>query len=308
VSRPGKLVPAELAPDVIVRERVLRRLSVEDRFTLVSAMPGYGTTAAVRQWIDTVDVPVAWLSLDLLDQDVVWFWSNFLAALGTAVPGIDDEPAMLLWERGGDDRLFLGALVAELNELATPVVLVIDGVSSDIDRTALEGVALLVERAGGTLRVVVTTRSDPPLPLARWRSVGWLNELREDLLRLTDGEALEIADRTDTAIRDPDEANRSVELFAQEVLPRAARPRGAGRVGVGGAAGRASGCRRPGVGHPGGAVVRVQGRPAGTSLSPAGVRRVGPFRRSVGGGGGRWVGPCRWCRRRSGSRPSPCSS
>ncbi len=90
-----------------MRERVLRRFSIEDRFTLVSAMPGYGKTAAVRQWIDTVEIPVAWLSLDLLDKDPLSFWSNVLLALGSAVPGVEVEPGMLLWERGVEDALFL---------------------------------------------------------------------------------------------------------------------------------------------------------------------------------------------------------
>ena len=61
-----------------------------------------------------------------------------------------------------------------------------------------------------------TTRSDPPLPIARWRALGWLNEVREDALSLTDDEALAIAARTDTAIRDADEVialNRKVDSW-----------------------------------------------------------------------------------------------
>jgi LuxR family maltose regulon positive regulatory protein len=83
-------------------------------------------------------------------------------------------------------------------------VLVLDGLAGQLDRTTLDGLALLVERAGDTLRLVITTRSDPPLPLARWRTRGWLNDVREDELRLTDDEALAIAAVADTAIRDTD--------------------------------------------------------------------------------------------------------
>ena len=201
----SKLVPARLPEGLIVRERLLDRLSVDDRFTLVSAMPGFGKTAAIRHWIERVDVPVCWLSLDLLDQEPTSFWSHLVAAVASAAVGVDDEPAMLLNERGAGDPLFLSALVAQLAAADHgPVVLVLDGLAGQLDRTTLDGLALLVERAGDALRVVVTTRSDPPLPLARWRSRGWLNDLREDELRLTDDEALAVAATADTSIRDTD--------------------------------------------------------------------------------------------------------
>lgn len=72
----AKIVPAQLPEGLIARPRVLGCLSIDDRFTLVSAMAGFGKTAAVRQWVETVDIPVAWLSLDLLDDEPVSFWSN----------------------------------------------------------------------------------------------------------------------------------------------------------------------------------------------------------------------------------------
>lgn len=189
----------------MVRERVLAALSVDRRFTLVSAMPGYGKTAAVRHWIDTVDLPVAWLSLDLLDLDPLSFWSHVLGALASAHPGIDDEPALLLWERGPDDALFLGALASRLADLDTPILLVLDGLPEQLDRSAVDGLALLVERAGDTLRTVVTARADPPLPLPRWHAAGQLGQVREETLRLTDDEALAIGRAAATAINDADE-------------------------------------------------------------------------------------------------------
>jgi LuxR family maltose regulon positive regulatory protein len=212
----SKVVPARIPEGFVVRDRVLAHMSVDHRCTLVSALPGYGKTAAVRQWIDTVDAPVAWLSLDLLDQEPVSFWSHVLAALGSAHPGIDGEPAMLLRERGADDPLFIGALAAGLADVGTPIVLVLDGLSDQVGQGVIDGLTLLVELAGDTLRMVATTRSDPPLPVARWRALGWLNEVREDTLSLTDDEALAIAACTDTAIRDADEVialNRRVDSW-----------------------------------------------------------------------------------------------
>ena len=147
----AKLVPARIPEGLVTRDRLLRQFSIDHRFTLVSAMPGYGKTAAVRQWIDSVKIPVAWLSLDLLDNDPVSFWSNVLLALGSAVPGIEAEPGMLLWERGVEDGLFLSALVAGLAEAEGPIVLVLDGLAADLDRATVAGLAVLVERAGDTV-------------------------------------------------------------------------------------------------------------------------------------------------------------
>ncbi len=209
----AKIVPAPLPQGFVTRPRVVGCLSGDDRFTLVSAMAGFGKTAAVRQWVEALDIPVAWLSLDLLDEEPVSFWSNVLRALGAAVPGIDAEPAMLLWERGADDPVFLASVVTRLNQLDGPLVLVLDGLSEQ-HGMILAGLTLLVDRGGQMLRVVVTTRSDPGLPLARWRASSRLNEVREDVLRLTDAESLEIAASAHTAIDDPAELlaiNRRVD-------------------------------------------------------------------------------------------------
>ena len=86
------------------------------------------------------------------------FWSHLVTAVGSAAAGVDDEPAMLLSERGAGDPLFLSALVAQLAAANGPVVLVLDGLAGQLDRTTLDGLALLVERAGETLR---RRRHDP---------------------------------------------------------------------------------------------------------------------------------------------------
>ena len=210
----SKIVPARIPDGLVVRERILARLSTEPRFTLVAAMPGYGKTVAIRQWIDTIALPVAWLSLDLLDEDPMSFWSDVLLALGSVVPGVDDEPSMLLAERGVTSPLFLGALIAELENRTDPILLVLDGLERSLDRAILDGLALLVDRVGHVLRLLVTTRADPALPLARWRSAGWFNELREADLRLTDDEAEQVAARLELPVGVPDDItalNRSVD-------------------------------------------------------------------------------------------------
>lgn len=194
-----------------MRTRVLDLLSVESRFTLLCAMPGYGKTVAVRQWVDTVDLPVAWVALDLLDGDPASFWSHVLRVIGSVLDGVDAEPAKLLAERGPDDTLFLAALIAELESRPDRLLLVLDGLDQ-LDRGVLDGLALLVERLGDRVAFVVTSRAEPALPLARWRALGWLNELHDDDLRLTDDEAALVAGQP---IRRTDLAEDAVALNGQ---------------------------------------------------------------------------------------------
>lgn len=156
-------------------------------------MPGSGKTVLVRHWIDTVDLPVAWLSLDRLDGDPASFWAHLIEAVQSALPAIDDEPAILLGERGVEDPVFLAALVAQIESSDAEAVLVLDGLPSHLDRLVLDGLTMLVERIGDTLPIVVTARSNPALPLARWRTLGWLDEVREHDLLLSDDEAAAIA-------------------------------------------------------------------------------------------------------------------
>ena len=79
-----------------------------------------------RQWAESVDLPVAWLNVDALDAEPTVFWSHLIAAVRSVCAEVDDEPELLLRERGPIDRLFLVALIAEL-ELAPTLTLVLDG-------------------------------------------------------------------------------------------------------------------------------------------------------------------------------------
>ena len=200
---PGKIVRAAPSVDLIVRERLSRRLDATPRVTLMLAMPGYGKSVAAAHWTETLPTPVAWLSLDLLDGDARSFWSHLLLSLAAALPELDDEPQMLLNERGVGDPLFLAALVTRIQDLGRQVVVVLDGLDDRVEHSVLEGLAFLVERAD-TLRVVVTTRAAPALPLARWHARGWLDEVRQDELCLTDEEAASVGARLADA--DPEAA------------------------------------------------------------------------------------------------------
>lgn len=169
---------------------------------MLVAPPGYGKSVCAAQWLERTDVASVWMSVDLLDRDPTSFWSHIVVSLRQLLPTLGGEPELVLAELGGCDPAFLGVLAAELDRVLhaagaeTPVVLVVDDVTSVTDRSVFSGLALLAERFGGHLRMIVTGRSDPPFPLASWRTRGTLVEVREADLRFNDDEALDLADRS----------------------------------------------------------------------------------------------------------------
>ena len=177
----------------IARPALLRRLDAATRVGLVVAPPGFGKTELARQWLATVEGPSAWLGLDLLDDRPATFWARFVETVRGLVPDVDDEPALLLAERGPTDAVFLGALTEQVLRLGAGGSVVVDDLWRVGDRSVHDGLAYVVSRAGHLLRLVLVSRSDPPLPTAAWRSRGWLTEIRAEHLRFTDDEAVRAA-------------------------------------------------------------------------------------------------------------------
>ncbi|GAA2863692.1 LuxR C-terminal-related transcriptional regulator [Pseudonocardia halophobica] len=177
---------------LVRRPRLVSRLRpTEHRLTVVDAPAGWGKTSLLVDWMDTCaeSVRVAWLALDPGDNDPVLFWSYVITALRDRVPEVSEQAMAAL--RAGPRALRDAALPSLLNELLgadTAVVLVLDDYHTITDRMVHETVALLIERLPRTAHVLVSTRGDPPLPLARLRAAGDLSELRADDLAFTDAE------------------------------------------------------------------------------------------------------------------------
>jgi LuxR family transcriptional regulator, maltose regulon positive regulatory protein len=158
---------------------------------LVCAPAGFGKTALLADWLRSGDRPVAWLSLDAGDNDPVRFWRHLVAALDRARPGIGERVAPLL----GPSPSSLEALVTALiNELAASpggheIVLVLDDYHLVGAQQVHTSLAFLLEHRPAGLHLVLASRSDPPLPLARLRARRQLTELRTEELRFTAEEA-----------------------------------------------------------------------------------------------------------------------
>ncbi|HEV2451584.1 MAG TPA: LuxR C-terminal-related transcriptional regulator [Streptosporangiaceae bacterium] len=155
---------------------------------LVCAPAGFGKTVLLAGWVRDGGRPVAWLSLDAGDSDPVRFWRYVVAALERARPGLAGRVGP------PPPGSVEGLVTALINELAAQPddgegLLVLDDYHLVDSGPVHESVAFLLENLPPGLRVVISSRADPPLPLARWRARGQLVELRAADLRFTTGEA-----------------------------------------------------------------------------------------------------------------------
>ena len=186
-------------PDLVVRPRLQEQLlaatSGPTRLVLVCAPAGFGKTTVVSQWLATVvsaSPPwrVAWVSLDGQDDDVRRFLGHVVAALRTTDPAVGQEALALL--DSGDQvptEVVLTSLVNDLDVVAGPTVLALDDLHEVTAPAVHQALGFLLDHLPAHVRLAVTSRSDPPLPLARLRSNGALVELRAADLRFTAEEA-----------------------------------------------------------------------------------------------------------------------
>ena len=171
--------------NLVARSRLRVALDADAAVTLVSAPAGFGKTTLVAEWVDGLDATVAWVSLDERDDEPERLWAYVATALGPVGEGAQ---AALGAEEVDLDAV-LATLVNDLSHAEDEVVLVLDDLHAVRRPEVHEGLAFLVEHLPASVHLVVTTRSDPPLPLARLRARGELVEVRAADLRFTPEEA-----------------------------------------------------------------------------------------------------------------------
>lgn len=178
-----KLLVPRSPQHMVVRPHLFGLLDdgVRGPVTLVAAQPGAGKTVLLSSWITAVDrpVPVAWLTLDAGDNDPAKFWRHVLAAVrpvagpAASARGSGDDPGP-----PGSDAL-LAHLIRVLDDLPTPVVLVLDDFHFITATSVLDGMGTLLRYAPRQLRLIISTRADPALPmLPRLRVSGGMTEVR----------------------------------------------------------------------------------------------------------------------------------
>jgi LuxR family transcriptional regulator, maltose regulon positive regulatory protein len=175
-------------PGFVPRPRLAGRLAHTrgGELMLVCAPAGFGKTALVADWARRRQRPVAWLSLDEGDNDPTRFWRHVAAALDRVRPGIAERAAALLQGlQPASSEAVVTSLVNELDAVAEEVVLVLDDYHLIQAPPVHQSLAFLLEHLPACLHLVVASRADPPLPLARLRARGQLAEVREGDLRFT---------------------------------------------------------------------------------------------------------------------------
>jgi LuxR family maltose regulon positive regulatory protein len=181
----AELVPRRRLVDLLVRPG-------SHKLTLIDAPAGWGKTTLLAEWQDDPREarPFAWVSLDRADNDPVRFWTYVVTALRTVEPGLGERALGALGGRGPSViRDVLPELINELAASAPELVLALDDYHAIGNDEIHEGIELLLERLPAQLHLAITSRSDPPLPLARMRVRGELLEVRSDALRFSDEEA-----------------------------------------------------------------------------------------------------------------------
>lgn len=179
-------------PDAVSRDHLIMRLNagLHHRLSLISAPPGSGKTTLLSLWIATSTRPAAWLALDQADNDPARFLSYLVAALQTLRPTIGAEVTALLQSAQPPPiTALLPMLLNEIARLPQPIILVLDDYHVLDARPIDQALAFLIEHLPAQLHLVIATREDPPLPLARLRVRGQLTELRAADLRFTPDEA-----------------------------------------------------------------------------------------------------------------------
>jgi LuxR family transcriptional regulator, maltose regulon positive regulatory protein len=190
-----KLNVPGLQPDLVPRPRLAQRLD-EGRgrgLVLACAPAGYGKTVLLAEWARRSRHRVAWLSLDAGDNDPARFWRHTVAALDRVRPGISERMGPLLGPPPPPS--FEPLVTALINEVAgqpdedEALLLVLDDYHVISSLLVHESLRFLLEHRPPGLHLVLASRSDPPLALARLRARGQLTELRAAELRFTPGEA-----------------------------------------------------------------------------------------------------------------------
>lgn len=191
-----KLHPSQERPKLVRRLRLIEGLTREPgrRLTLLSAPAGFGKTTLLYEWArdqTRSERPVAWVSLDEGDNDPVRFLSYLVAALESSIEAGFGEGVLAALRSPEPPRMdaVLGALVNELAELPGEVTIILDDYHVIDSESVHRIVSFLLEHLPEDTHLVISSRVDPPLPLARLRARSQMRELHAADLRFTPEEA-----------------------------------------------------------------------------------------------------------------------
>jgi len=188
-----KLYIPHSQPNLISRPRLIKHLEdgLSRKLTLVSSPAGFGKTTLLSEWIHKCGQPVAWITLDQGDNDPSRFLKYFItAALQKNEAEIGEEIfSALQSSQPPKSDILLTGLLNEITEMTQPIVIVLDDYHVITEPTIQEMLTFILENQPPQMHLVISSRADPPWPLARLRVHGELAEIRTRDLRFTTDEA-----------------------------------------------------------------------------------------------------------------------
>src|SRR6266487_862797 len=181
-----------LRAQLLPREQLIAVLNQSRSFPLIllSASAGFGKTTLLSAWASQSTSQVAWLSLDDQDNDPTRFWTYVIAALRHSGSPVGEATLAML--HSPQPALLTSALTALINELAAlaqDTVLILDDYHVIREQAIHESLQFVLDHLPSCVHLLLASRADPQLPLARLRARGQVVEIRETELRLSDVEA-----------------------------------------------------------------------------------------------------------------------
>jgi len=213
-----KLYVPPVRPKLVSRPRLIERMSGEmhRKLTLISAPAGFGKTTLLSEWAARCGRPVAWLSLDESDNDPARFLAYLISAVQSVEAGIGQGALSALQSpQPPPVAPLLVGLINELAALPDPFVLILDDYHLVESKPIHDAIAFLLDHQPPQMHTVISTRTDPPLPIARLRGRGQMLELRQGDLCFSVDEAGQFLRQV-----------MALDLPADEVAALAARTEG----------------------------------------------------------------------------------
>ncbi len=194
-----KLSIPPLRSRLVQRSRLIQKLNhgLECGLVLVSAPAGYGKSTLLSAWLSQVEFDAVWVSLDDKDNDLFRFLTYLSAALRLIDPGFDQiYESSPVTSQPPELEAILTPLINHIAVVSKPFLVILDDYHLIQDQAVHQTVGYLLDHRPEPLHLVIATRADPPLPLARLRARSEMLELRMTDLRFTTQEAADFLDHT----------------------------------------------------------------------------------------------------------------
>lgn len=201
-----KLFMPRSRPDVVARSRLIDQLNsavsangqLHPKLTLITGPAGYGKTTLTTQWVSQLPQPVAWLSLDSSDNDIARFLAYLFAAIGTVQEEIGEAALarMSTTYLYNEPEAILTSLLNDLALSSETAVLVLDDYHLIQNDAIHQAVTFILQHVPVQFHLVITSRSEPPLPITLLRAQNSLNWINATDLRFTIDEANQFLHQT----------------------------------------------------------------------------------------------------------------